>query len=174
MAGILKAEQKQVFRQKRQKVNDRRNQAVEMRQQTWKAFFSVSGIYQLDYIDEEVDRETLCDPGHPLTVALVYMYSMETFLQTELNKASQNQDIMQVDSLGPFAACLNQIVIGANFDQFHSPNQYMVPSEQFVVWRAALMTEEQVESYFLAVHKRQKIQLTGFINASLNRDFALG
>lgn len=82
------------------------------------------------------------------------MFSMETFLQSELNKASKNQDIVVVDSLGPFAAVLNQIAIGINFEQ--QINQFMMPNE-FVVWRAALLTETQVESYFLAVHKRQKI-----------------
>lgn len=56
MAGILKAEQKQVYRQKRVKINDRRNQTVEMRQMAWKAFFCVSGIEcEGSLLDKEID-----------------------------------------------------------------------------------------------------------------------
>lgn len=88
-----------------------------MRQQTWKAFFSVSGIYQMDEIDQEIERERLSDPDDPLTIALIYMYSMETFIQSEINRATRNQDIIAVESLGPFAAALNQIVVGLTPDQ---------------------------------------------------------
>lgn len=63
-----------------------------------------------------------------------------------------------VDTLGPFAAVLNQITTGINFDQ-QVCSEFLTPKNELTVWRAALLTEEQVESYFLTVHKRQKIQL---------------
>ena len=41
------------------------------------------------------------------------------------------------------------------------------------MWRAAFFTEKQLETYYSAIHNRQKVQLRGFVSASLNRDFAL-
>ena len=46
----------------------------------WKAVFTISGFDDPEKLDEEIDRERLCDPEDPLTLALIYMYSMETFL----------------------------------------------------------------------------------------------
>lgn len=115
--GILKAEQRQIFRQKKAQSVDRRNKTLMVRQNAWKIFFSASGIHQSDFLDDEIDREGLCDPDDPLTLALLKMFSMETFLQMELNKASNKEDITMVDTLGPLSAVMNQIVIGNNLDQ---------------------------------------------------------
>ena len=53
---------------------------MELRQQVWKAFFYISGIYQEEQFDEEITLETLWDPEDPLTIALIQLYSMDTFI----------------------------------------------------------------------------------------------
>ena len=65
-------------------------------------------------LDQEIDQQVLNDPSHPVTIAIVYLYSMETFLPQRLNRASRNKDINMIDTLGPFASVMNQIVVGTN------------------------------------------------------------
>ena len=120
--------------------------------------------------------ETLWDPDDPLTIALVQLYSMDTFIQHEINNSSRNEDLMMVDSLGPYAAVLNQIVLGResqNTSFLMDSSSFISPSNSITVWRATLLTEEQIENYYASVHQRKKVQLKGFVSCSLNRDFAL-
>lgn len=84
------------------------------------------------------------DPEDPLTIALVQLYSMDTFIQQEINNASMSESLMMVDSLGPYAAVLNQIVIGRETQDSSMlmESSFIKTSDLTTVWRAAIMTEE--------------------------------
>jgi len=44
-----------------------------------------------------------------ITKAILFLYSMETFLPYKLNLAERNKDVSKVQSLGPFASAINEI-----------------------------------------------------------------
>jgi len=82
----------------------------------------------------------------------MYLYSLETFLPHELNKASETHDISKIDTLGPFAAVLNHIMISTNFqrdDAFHR-----LCNNDLILWRPTVLKDTQIEYYYASVHKR--------------------
>ncbi len=46
------------------------------------------------------------NPDHKISKSIIFMYSMEKFLQYTLNKAERNKDASKVKSLGPNAYVL--------------------------------------------------------------------
>ena len=56
----------------------------------------------------KIKLSDLLDPDNPLPQMILYIYSMETFLYNEINKASRNKDKSKISTLGPysFALCL--------------------------------------------------------------------
>ena len=125
----------------------------------------------IDMFDKEINQHTLGNPYDPLVVSIMYLYSLETFLPHELNKASETHDISKIDTLGPFAAVLNHIMISTNFqrdDAFHR-----LCNNDLILWRPTVLKDTQIEYYYASVHKRQRIQLGGYISTSKDRDFAL-
>lgn len=53
-------------------------------------------------------------PNDPACQLILFIYSMETFLPEEINKASINRNQDSVISLGPFAFALGEINNAAN------------------------------------------------------------
>ncbi len=51
---------------------------------------------------------------HPVTKALLYIHSMETFIYKDLKHASLNKDKSKIPTLGPYAAALSFIVRNAH------------------------------------------------------------
>jgi len=51
----------------------------------------------------------LKDPSSKITKSILFLYSMETLLPYNLNKAERERDASKVMSLGPFACALNKI-----------------------------------------------------------------
>ena len=49
------------------------------------------------------------NPNSVITKSILFMYSMETFLPYNLNKAERDRDPNKLMSLGPFAKALNTI-----------------------------------------------------------------
>jgi len=70
----------------------------------------------MDSIPDDIDKDThltediLSDPKHPVPLMFLNMYSMETFLYKSLNDASRYGKRDKIDSLGPYAQCMNTIV----------------------------------------------------------------
>ena len=75
----------------------------------------------------------------------MYVYSMDTSIPSLLNKASRDKDISRVDTLGPFAAVLNQVLIGTNYER---PDAfYRVYQTQLVVWRATILSQADIDHF---------------------------
>lgn len=56
--------------------------------------------------DIEIDEYMLSDANHDVTKAIMYLYSMETFIYTAVNRASRTQDETKIRTLGPYAVLL--------------------------------------------------------------------
>ena len=52
----------------------------------------------------------LSDPNHNFVKTLVYIYSMQTFIFKEMNKASRTKDTKQIKFYGPLASALSYVV----------------------------------------------------------------
>ena len=50
------------------------------------------------------------DPESPITKMILYLYSMETFLYGEINRASRSKDKSKISTLGPYSFILSWIV----------------------------------------------------------------
>ena len=61
-------------------------------------------------LEEEIDRNALSDPDNQITMNILYIYSMESFICKMINDATRNQDETKIQTLGPFAAVLTQIL----------------------------------------------------------------
>ena len=60
-------------------------------------------------------HQILSDRNHSFVKTLIYIYSMETFIYADLNKASRKKDVSKIKFYGPFASALSYIVHCGNF-----------------------------------------------------------
>lgn len=63
--------------------------------------------------DEPISKVTLAKPKDPMTQFLLYMWSLETFIYDDVNKALRFKDENSVENLGPFCFCLSKILNSA-------------------------------------------------------------
>ena len=54
--------------------------------------------------------EIVINPQNPIVKTILYVYTMETWLYPELNKASRNHDESKIMLLGPYACALGLIL----------------------------------------------------------------
>ena len=57
-------------------------------------------------IDDLSEVPNTSDPNHPHVKAILYMYSLDSFLFDRLNQSQRDQDSSVVETLGPFAVAL--------------------------------------------------------------------
>ena len=75
----------------------------------WETFLNAKEI-TIDR-DAPIDvMKILVDPAHPVTVVLLHLYSLETFLYRTLNHAARFGDLSKVHTLGPYSQALYLIV----------------------------------------------------------------
>ena len=77
----------------------------------WKLLFDLSG---LDDLDKPLSKKILSDPKHPITMLILYIYSMECFIYTDLNRACREKDQSKIQYYGAYAAALSYILYYAN------------------------------------------------------------
>ena len=56
----------------------------------------------------------LSDPNHKFVKTLIYIYSMQTFIFSEMNRASRCKDVSKIKFYGPLAAALSFIIHNGN------------------------------------------------------------
>ena len=72
----------------------------------WVTFFKVAGIQ-----DSDLKKVPVCDePEHPHVKTIIFVYSLESFLFSEINRSSREKDVGAVDTLGPFAVAISNII----------------------------------------------------------------
>jgi hypothetical protein len=85
--------------------------------------------------------EILDNPRHPATILLLRLYTIECFLYVTLNNGCRFADSSKVDTLGPYAQALNEIVrrAGDNRKDIKSKNL-----KGMDLYRGSSMTEDQI------------------------------
>ena len=77
--------------------------------------FDLGNIGQ--HLDESLTTSILSDPGHIITRYIIYIYTMESFIYADMNKASRTKDQSKIKFYGAFAAALSCIIYYANSTQ---------------------------------------------------------
>lgn len=62
-------------------------------QDNWSFLFQLADLGDLD---QPLSKKILSDPQHKITKLLLYIYSMESFIYADLNKASREKDISKI------------------------------------------------------------------------------
>ena len=83
----------------------------------------------------------LSDPEHEITKHILYLYSMESFIYEELNKASRQKDKSKVQYYGAFAAALSYIIYKAN-----SNRKDLIKGDS-ILYRGLKLNSNQLEKY---------------------------
>ena len=65
-------------------------------------------------LDEPLTTKILSNPDHNITKHILYLYSMESFIYEELNRASRDKDKSKIKYYGAYAATLSYIIYSAN------------------------------------------------------------
>ena len=71
-------------------------------------------IAKLGDLDKPLTTKILSDPYHPITRHILYIYSMESFIYSDMNKSIREQDKTKIQHYGAFAAALSYIIYNAN------------------------------------------------------------
>ena len=67
-----------------------------------------------DLLDKPLTRDILENPDHAITKHILYLYSMESFIYADLNRACREKDESKIKYYGAFAAALSHIIYFAN------------------------------------------------------------
>ena len=71
-------------------------------------------LAQLGDLDEPLTPIILSDPSHKITMHLMYLYSMESFIYADMNRVTRDKDETKIRHYGAFAATLSYVVYYAN------------------------------------------------------------
>ena len=88
---------------------------------------------------------------------------MESFVFSQMNKATRDKDFTKIEIFGPFASILGYIIQVAGLNH---PEKL---SRQFEVYRGMVRHEEDLEEFQL----NNIVSLKGFTSTSLNKQVAI-
>lgn len=91
------------------KINDQKQALAAQNniKQTWEDLLSEAKV---DDRDKPIYGDELADPTSPVVGLLLYIYQMENFVYSELNRSSRFEDYNKVQTLGPYGCALGQII----------------------------------------------------------------
>ena len=78
----------------------------------WKMLFKLADLDE--NFEEPLTPKVLSDPEHKAVRHIMYIYSMESFIYSELNKVCREKDKSKIKFYGAFAAALSFIIYSAN------------------------------------------------------------
>ena len=93
---------------------DNQRDAVETVMAVWHILLLSTAISRGDK-KQLIDLDVLMNwPEHQLVKHLLYLYSMDTFIAKGIRESIEKQDLSKVNTLGPFAYCLQCIIDTCN------------------------------------------------------------
>ena len=128
-------------------------QALENKNEVWEGYFAE---IPEELRDIPLSYKIMRDPYHPISQLCLYLYTLDTWLFQELNKGSREGDTAKIDTLGPYAAALKQIVIGAAKRRTDIPElKNKLEVEGCELFRAGGFKKEKIEQFKQYVHKKE-------------------
>ena len=101
--------------------------------------------------------EILSDPSHKIVQLILYIYSMQSFIYEELNRATRDKDKSKIKFYGPFAAALSFILYSATKNR----SDCQVP-ETFKLYRGLKLMHNEIHDFIPGT----KIHLQGYTSTS--------
>lgn len=98
------------------------------------------------------------DPKHKDVKAILFLYSLESFLYVRLNQISREFNESAVTTLGPYSVALKRVI-----DTVQSKREDNTAGP-FYCYRGLALTQQQISSW----SKRKKIFLDGYNSASMD------
>lgn len=71
-------------------------------------------LANLGDLNKPLTPKILSDSSNKITKHIIYLYTMESFIYAEMNKASRDKDKSKIKYYGAFAAALSYIIDAAN------------------------------------------------------------
>ena len=125
----------------------------------WQMLFDMK---DLGDISKPLTHKILSDPNHKITRHLLYIYSMETFIYPELNKASREKDKSKIQFYGAYAAALSYIIYSANRNRDLNSDRLTGTT---VLYRGLSLARSQLETLYQV---GSSIHLAGYTSTSLS------
>lgn len=124
---------------------------IELKVNALAALFQFSGLSHGD-LEVNLTPELLHDPENNVTKAILFIYSLETFIPNAINQAIRTKDISKLETLGPFAVALRSIVVGAEAGKGYS---LMSQENGVCFWRPAILNQRDLVDYHTVLQYRQ-------------------
>lgn len=121
---------------------------------TWTQIFQFGNF---EDIDKPLTPKILSDPNNKVTRHLLYLYSMESFIYQDLNRASREKDETKIKYYGAFAAALSYIIYFANKNRKIQNNKSITR-----LYRGVRLNKSELSSYAPGM----KINLIGYTSTT--------
>lgn len=108
--------------------------------------------------------KVLSDPNHKFVKTLIYIYSMQTFIFSEMNKASRRKDVRKIKYYGAFASALSFVVHCGN-KRHHT--EY---GKEIKVYRGLQVSPQELQQKYQV---SDKIRLQGFTSTTMDPEIAI-
>ena len=114
-------------------------------------------LANLGDLDKPLTAKILSDPYNKITRHILNLYSMESFIYADLNRASRAKDKTKLKFYGAYAAALSYIIYFAN-----SKRKYAKLKGFNKLYRGLKMKKDEVNSYQLG----ETVHLMGYTSTS--------
>lgn len=116
-------------------------------------------------MQQPLTKEILMDPTHSFVKTLIYIYSMQSFVFGEMNKASRDKDYSKIHFYGPLASALALIIHHGN----QKTSAELKDKEMFHVYRGLQVKKEELDNYYKVGNT---VSLQGFTSSTMDREIA--
>ena len=120
-------------------------------------------LANLGDLDKPLTAKILSDPYNKITRHILYLYSMESFIYADLNRASREKDKTKIKFYGAYAAALSYIIYFANTNR---KDEKLKGFNQ--LYRGLKMKKSQLDVY----KPGSTIHLMGYTSTSLDPQVA--
>lgn len=86
-------------------------------------------------------------PNNPIVHAILYLFNMFPPFQRIFNKAIRERDLTKIETVGPIACALNEIL--RNIESIKEDKKF----QDFTVYRGVAMSHEEINNYKYIIHE---------------------
>jgi len=165
------------------------HEALEGLNEAWESYFDELPKTGIDYWGEEseIDHNTpltgliLDSPTHPVSQMLLYLYSLDSWLFSQLNSGSREGDQAKVDTLGPYAYAFGYVIAGAASSREDIPEmRKLLEVTGTTLYRGTGLTKKEIKKYKSLEGKKlcwccgppALMTLTGYTSTTMIRSIA--
>lgn len=156
-----------------EQIQSLRAQMVQAQTDAWALMFDqLPNISDQDILDITLGKHTASSDG--LAELVLYIYTMESDVYPELNRANQWHDESLIQTLGPLAWVLNFVLLGRGTENTDlSILMATEKSGELTVYRGLGMPKSAIEDYSAKFESQELFCFTGYTSTSLDQTKAL-